>query len=575
MIKKLIRKLFGQDRADADNLADEDPSDSPHEEDNAAAERVENPPPRGAPAGASGSASAASSARSRRKPARAGSAAKGEGARDPNLPVIIASDIHGIDPTLISRNAIRVTEGLQQAGFRAFIVGGAVRDLLLGIAPKDFDVATDATPEQVQRLFRRARIIGRRFQIVHVQFGQEIIETSTFRALVDPPAAAAAPAHAPESDADGDTDASAPAAPAAPPRRLRRDELDRRTHAVDASGRVLRDNVWGEQHEDATRRDFTINAMYYDPATQTVLDYHNGMADVRARLLRMIGDPVTRFREDPVRMLRVVRFAAKLGFEIDDATRAPITSLADLINNVPAARLFDEMLKLLLSGHALACLQRLRKEGLHHGLLPLLDVVLEQPHGERFITLALNKTDARVMAGKPVSPGFLFATLLWHDVQQRWQQYEANGELPVPALHRAMDDVLDMQTEKLAIHKRFSADMREIWGLQMRLERRSGRSALKLIEHQRFRAGYDFLLLRSESGELDESVATWWTEFINGDAAAREALLTQGGKDRTPRKRRRRGGGARNRKAGDGMEGGTPAGNREVKDVSPNGTHED
>ncbi|GAB7526033.1 polynucleotide adenylyltransferase PcnB [Paraburkholderia sp. 2C] len=568
MIKKLIRKLFGQDRADADNLADEDPSEPLHEEDSAAAERVENRSPRGAPA----SPSASSATRSRRKPARSGNAgtAAREGARDPNLPVIIASDIHGIDPTLISRNAVRVTEGLQQAGFRAFIVGGAVRDLLLGIAPKDFDVATDATPEQVQRLFRRARIIGRRFQIVHVQFGQEIIETSTFRALVDPPAAAAA---APADAAGPEADAPAPAA--APPRRLKRDELDRRTHAVDASGRVLRDNVWGEQHEDATRRDFTINAMYYDPATQTVLDYHNGMADIRARLLRMIGDPATRYREDPVRMLRVVRFAAKLGFEIDDATRAPITSLADLINNVPAARLFDEMLKLLLSGHALACLQRLRKEGLHHGLLPLLDVVLEQPHGERFITLALNKTDARVMAGKPVSPGFLFATLLWHDVQQRWQQYEAKGEYPVPALHRAMDDVLDMQTEKLAIHKRFSSDMREIWGLQMRLERRSGRSALKLIEHQRFRAGYDFLLLRSESGELDESVATWWTEFINGDAAAREALLTQGGKDRTPRKRRRRGGGARNRKAGDGMEGGTPAGNSEVKDVSPNGTHED
>ncbi|HEY4351181.1 MAG TPA: polynucleotide adenylyltransferase PcnB [Paraburkholderia sp.] len=579
MIKKLIRKLFGQDRTDADHPADEDPSDSLHEHDHAAGERVENPPPRGAPGAVStsASASASSSTRPRRKPARTASGAaagKEAGARDPNLPVIIASDIHGIDPTLISRNAIRVTEGLQQAGFRAFIVGGAVRDLLLGIAPKDFDVATDATPEQVQRLFRRARIIGRRFQIVHVQFGQEIIETSTFRALVDPPAAAAAaPARAPESESDADADADAPAA--APPRRLRRDELDRRTHAVDASGRVLRDNVWGEQHEDATRRDFTINAMYYDPATQTVLDYHNGMADIRARLLRMIGDPLTRFREDPVRMLRVVRFAAKLGFEIDDATRAPITSLADLINNVPAARLFDEMLKLLLSGHALACLQRLRKEGLHHGLLPLLDVVLEQPQGERFITLALNKTDARVMAGKPVSPGFLFATLLWHDVQQRWQQYEANGELPVPALHRAMDDVLDMQTEKLAIHKRFSADMREIWGLQMRLERRSGRSALKLIEHQRFRAGYDFLLLRGESGELDESVATWWTEFINGDAAAREALLTQGGKDRTPKKRRRRGGSARNRKAGDGMEGGTPAGNSEVKDVSPNGTHED
>nr|WP_306805998.1 polynucleotide adenylyltransferase PcnB [Caballeronia sp. BR00000012568055] len=437
--------------------------------------------------------------------------------RDPNVPVILSSDIHGIDPSLISKNAVRVTEGLQQAGHRAFIVGGAVRDLLLGIAPKDFDVATDATPDQVQKLFRRARIIGRRFQIVHVQFGQEIIETSTFRALMDVP----------------------PEPAAEPPRRLKRGELDSRTHAVDASGRVLRDNVWGEQHEDATRRDFTINAMYYDPATQTVLDYHDGMADVRARLLRMIGDPATRYREDPVRMLRVVRFAAKLGFEIDEATRAPIKELADSLNNVPAARLFDEMLKLLLSGHALACLTRLRQEGLHHGVLPLLDVVLEQPHGEKFVTLALTSTDERVRAGKGVSPGFLFATLLWHDVQTRWQQFTANGEFPVPALHRAMDDVLDMQTEKLAIHKRFSSDMREIWGLQHRLEKR-GRSAMKLLEHQRFRAGYDFLLLRCESGELDASIGQWWTDFISGDGAERESLLSQGGKDRAPKKRRRR-----------------------------------
>ena len=550
MIKKLIRKLFGQEPASTDETAAANTDETTAQDARAADSAAER--------------GTATATRSRRKPARGGaqSAAEAGLPNVPDVPVIIPSDIHGIDPTLISRNAVRVTEGLQQAGFRAFIVGGAVRDLLLGIAPKDFDVATDATPEQVQKLFRRARIIGRRFQIVHVQFGQEIIETSTFRALVDPPPA-----------------------DAAPPKRLKRDELDRRTHAVDASGRVLRDNVWGEQHEDATRRDFTINAMYYDPATQTVLDYHNGIADVRARLLRMIGDPTTRFREDPVRMLRVVRFAAKLGFEIEAHTRAPIQSLADLINNVPAARLFDEMLKLLLSGHALACLQQLRKEGLHHGLLPLLDVVLEQPHGERFISLALNKTDARVAAGKPVSPGFLFATLLWHDVQQRWQQYEANGEFPVPALHHAMDDVLDMQTEKLAIHKRFSADMREIWGLQLRLERRSGRSALKLLEHQRFRAGYDFLLLRCESGELDQSVAAWWTEFIDGDAAARETLLTQGGKDRTPKKRRRRGGSARSRKTGDGMEGGTPAGNREADDVNPHrdpdgnpnggGTHED
>jgi len=531
VIKKFIRKLFGQDPAPADDTA-------PSEADEAAR----------ASAGQDRERNAATAAKPRRKTARdTGKPA----ARDPDVPVIIPADVHGINAALISRNAIRVTEGLQQAGHRAFIVGGAVRDLLLGIAPKDFDVATDATPEQVQKLFRRARIIGRRFQIVHVQFGQEIIETSTFRALVDPPAA-----------------------DAAPPRRLKRDELDRRTHAVDASGRVLRDNVWGEQHEDATRRDFTINAMYYDPATQTVLDYHNGMADMRARLLRMIGDPATRYREDPVRMLRVVRFAAKLGFEIEDATRAPIKEMADLINNVPAARLFDEMLKLMLSGHALACLTRLRQEGLHHGLLPLLDVVLEQPHGEKFITLALTNTDNRVRAGKPVSPGFLFATLLWHDVQQRWQAFEAQGDYPVPALHRAMDDVLDMQTEKLAIHKRFSSDMREIWGLQLRLEKRSGRGALKLMEHQRFRAGYDFLLLRCESGELDESVGTWWTEFIDGDAAARETLLTQGGKDRSPKKRRRRSSGARNRQPGDGMEGGTTV-DRAADDVSQGGSHED
>jgi poly(A) polymerase len=519
VIKKFIRKLFGQESAKED-----------------------------APAPAPLLAASNDDAKPVRKTTRK-KAAPAEARRDPNVPVILSADVHGIDPSLISKNAIRVTEGLQQAGHRAFIVGGAVRDLLLNVAPKDFDVATDATPDQVQKLFRRARIIGRRFQIVHVQFGQDIIETSTFRALVDTPA---------------------DAPPSPPPPRLRRGEMDTRTHAVDASGRVLRDNVWGEQHEDATRRDFTINAMYYDPATQTVLDYHDGMADVRARLLRMIGDPATRYREDPVRMLRVVRFAAKLGFEIEPATRAPIAELADLISNVPAARLFDEMLKLLLSGHALACLTRLRAEGLHHGVLPLLDVIFESTHGEKFITLALTNTDERVRAGKSVSPGFLFATLLWNDMQSRWQQYTLAGEFPVPALHRAMDDVLDMQTEKLAIHKRFSSDMREIWGLQHRLEKRSGRSAMKLLEHQRFRAGYDFLLLRCESGELDASVGQWWTDFIEGDAAARDSLLSQGGKDRAPTKRRRRSSNAKSRRPGAGMEGGASSGDasaREEHDV--------
>ncbi|MBN4666408.1 polynucleotide adenylyltransferase PcnB [Pandoraea nosoerga] len=447
----------------------------------------------------------------------------GAGSPPPSgMPVVIPASVHGIDPTLLSKNAVRVTDTLQQAGFKAFIVGGAVRDLLLGIAPKDFDVATSATPEQVQRLFRRARIIGRRFQIVHVQFGQEIIETSTFRALVD----------AVDSEQIG-------------ARRPKKGELDRKTHVTDESGRVLRDNVWGEQNEDAARRDFTVNAMYYDPATQTVHDYHHGWEDIQKRVLRMIGDPATRYREDPVRMLRVVRFAAKLGFKIDEATAAPIPQLAPLIDNVPAARLFDEMLKLLLSGHAWACVQQLRAQGLHHGLLPLLDVVLEQPLGEKFVTLALANTDARIRAGKPVSPGFLFAALLWHLVLEKWQAYQSAGEYPIPALHLAMDDVLDAQTGKLAIQRRFVADMKEIWGLQVRLDKRAGRTPLRLLEHPRLRAGYDFLLLRCESGEVPAEAGQWWTDFLEGDAAARDALLAQGsgaggGTPAAKRRRRRR-----------------------------------
>jgi poly(A) polymerase len=453
-------------------------------------------------------------------------------------PFILPRAEHGISRANISPNALKVLYRLKDAGYEAYLVGGSVRDLLLGREPKDFDVATSASPEQVEKEFRNCRLIGRRFRLAHVRFGDEIIEVATFRA---------------SGAADTEEDAGL---------------------AHDGTGRILRDNIYGTVDQDAERRDFKVNALYYDIRDFSVHDFVGGLQDLRAGVVQLIGDPEVRYREDPVRMLRVVRFAAKLDFEIEDATRAPIKEMADLINNVPAARLFDEMLKLMLSGHALACLKRLRQEGLHHGLLPLLDVVLEQPHGEKFITLALTNTDNRVRAGKPVSPGFLFATLLWHDVQQRWQAFEAQGEYPVPALHRAMDEVLDMQTEKLAIHKRFSSDMREIWGLQLRLEKRSGRSALKLMEHQRFRAGYDFLLLRCESGELDESAGTWWTEFIDGDAAARETLLTQGGKDRSPKKRRRRSSGARNRQPGDGMEGGTTV-DRAADDVSQGGSHED
>ena len=424
-------------------------------------------------------------------------------------PLILGPGQHSIDPANVSPNAVRVTHTLQQAGFKAFIVGGAVRDLLLGIKPKDFDVATDATPDEVKRLFRRAFIIGRRFQIVHVMFGQDLIEVTTFR---------------------GSATNGAP---------------------KDEHGRVLRDNTFGEQHEDAVRRDFTINAMYYDPARQTVLDYHGGIEDIKNKTLRIIGAPEARYREDPVRLLRVVRFAAKLNFKIAPDTRKPMAVMAPLINNVPAARVFDEMLKLLMSGHALACLRQLRQEGLHHGLLPLLDVVLEQPMGEKFVTLALANTDERIRHGKPVSPGFLFASLLWHQVLEKWEAYQAAGEYPIPALHLAADDVLDSQTEKLALQRRIASDMRDIWAMQPRFLRRVGRSPYKLLEHPRLRAGYDFLLLRCQSGEIESELGNWWTEFMEAESSEREIMLNKkitseevGG---VSKKRRRRGGRARSK----------------------------
>lgn len=404
---------------------------------------------------------------------------------DLTKPVVLGAQEHGIDAALVSANAIRVTQTLQQAGFAAYIVGGAVRDLLLAVKPKDFDIATNATPEQVKRLFRRAFIIGKRFQIVHVMFGQDLLEVTTFRG------------------------ASSDGSP------------------KDEHGRVLRDNTFGEQHEDAIRRDFTINAMYYDPAAQTVFDYHGGIGDIRNRTLRIIGVPEARYREDPVRLLRVVRFAAKLGFSIDAATAAPIAVMAPLINNVPAARVFDEMLKLLLSGQALACLQQLRKEGLHHGLLPLLDVVMEQPLGEKFVRLALAATDLRIKEAKPVSPGFLFASLLWHQVLEKWTAYQVAGEFPIPALHLAADDVLHSQTEKLALQRKIASDMRDIWAMQPRFERRIGKSPYKLLEHPRLRAGYDFLLLRCESGEIDLEIGQWWTDFMAADGGQREAMLAK------------------------------------------------
>ena len=414
-------------------------------------------------------------------------------------PAVIPVSSHGITRDRISSGSRRTCETLQAAGFKAYVVGGAVRDLLIGAEPKDFDVATDATPEEVKRAFRRSRIIGRRFQIVHVMMGQEMIETTTFRG-----------------------------------------QLDANTKK-DEHGRVLHDNVFGTQAEDAARRDFTANALYYDPTTETVIDYHHGVGDLKARTLRMIGEPRARYREDPVRMLRAVRLAAKLGLSIDPEAKRPIREMADLLENVPAARLFDEMLKLLTSGHAVKCITQLRDEGLHHGLLPLLDVILEQPMGEKFVMLSLANTDERIRKGKGSSPGFLFATLLWHEVLAHWGKMKAKGEAKIPALFQAMDNVLDVQGEKLAITRRIAGDIKDIWALQPRFEQRAGKRPYALLEQPRFRAGYDFLVLRAQAGEIEMEIADWWTRFQHADGDQRaEMLIPDAAADKKRRRRRKK-----------------------------------
>jgi poly(A) polymerase len=428
----------------------------------------------------------------------------GRKSRAVNGPQILPQSAHGIRRDQLDDCALKTCGTLTQAGYKGYVVGGAVRDLLLGKTPKDFDVATDATPEEVRRLFRRSRIIGRRFQIVHVMCGRETIEVTTFRA-------------------NGQKEAE--------------DEDERPT---DEHGRLLSDNVFGSMADDAARRDFTINALYYDPAREEVHDYFGGVADCKARVLRMIGDPETRFREDPVRMLRAARFAAKLDFHIDEATRRPVATLAPLLANIPRARIFDEALKLLLSGHALRGVHQLRAEGLHHGMLPLLDTILDDPTGERFITAALKNTDARIQADRPSSPAFLFGTLLWPQLVKRWRALEDAGEKPQPALFLAMDEVLDAQRSQLAIPRRYDGMMKEIWGLQPRFEQRGGQRPYRLLEHPRFRAAYDFLLLRAESGEVAAELGDWWTRFQDADEETRATMLIADSGPRPRRRRRRR-----------------------------------
>jgi poly(A) polymerase len=423
----------------------------------------------------------------------------------------VGPEDHGIDQSLVDERALNVVHTLKEAGHEAYIVGGAVRDLLLGLRPKDFDVATNATPEQVKSLFRRAFIIGRRFRIVHVVYGRgrehEVIEVSTFRAYMDAAAAESVTGN----------------------ERTSKSELAGMKHAVDASGRVLRDNVWGPQEEDAARRDFTINALYYDPERRIVVDYHGGIADARKKLIRMIGDPTTRYREDPVRIIRAVRFAAKLaplGFRLEPKTGAPLVPSLSLLQEVPQSRLFDEMLKLLQTGHSLATIEQLRALGLARGIYPLLDVVVERAE-QPFVKSALQDTDRRVSESKPVAPSFLLACVLWSDVRDGWAERLARKQHPYPALQEAIDDVFDARIGDVSGRGKLGADMREIWMMQPRFEKRTGSAPFSLVEQPRFRAGFDFMRLRADAGEVDVVLADWWQEFSQASDALREDLVAQ------------------------------------------------
>ncbi len=423
-------------------------------------------------------------------------------------PVIYPVAQHGIQRNRIHPCALKTTRTLADAGYAAFVVGGAVRDLLLGREPKDFDIATDATPEEVRALFRRSRLIGRRFRIVHVYCGQDTIEVTTFRAQ----------------NIQGENE----------------DDDDRVT-AED--GMLLRDNVFGGQEDDAARRDFTVNALYYDTENEEVWDYHGGVGDARKRRLKMIGDPATRFREDPVRMLRAARFAAKLDFHIDPATRAPIAELAHMLERIPSARLFDEMMKLLMSGHAERGVRQLRAEGLHHGVLPMLDRILDDTPRQRFLHAALHDTDERIRNGQSAAPAFI-ACLLWFDMQAAWAKLQGSGQAQQTALFDAMDDTLERQRTALAFPRRMDGMIKEIWALQPRFEQRNGSRPFRLLDHPRFRAGFDFLLLRARSGDAPDELVDWWQRFQDTPDDARAEMLVESngpsGKKRRPRRRRSR-----------------------------------
>ncbi len=434
---------------------------------------------------------------------------KNNGAEDPEI-TRVPRDQHPISRKQISENALKVLYRLNKHDHEAYLVGGGVRDIMVGIQPKDFDVVTNATPEEVRALFRNSRIIGRRFKIVHVVFGREVIEVATFRAGA-------------EDAADrGESDA----------------------HRRSDSGMLLRDNVYGSLEEDIVRRDFTINAMYYTISDFSVVTLTESLQDLEQRQIRMIGDPEQRFREDPVRMLRAVRFAAKLDFEIEPTTAKPIPGMADLLDGVPAARLFDDVLKLFMSGYGVRTYERLQQYDLFRHLFPHTQAILDQDeseHFERIMIAALQSTDDRIDRGKSVTPAFIYAAFLWPIVETQAASNRNAGTPPVPAQQQAIQEAISLQGQRTSIPKRFQFTMRDIWELQPRLPNRQGNRAERLVTHPKFRAAFDFLLLRESAGEDLDGLGQWWEDYQNADDQKRQQMVgALGGQRRKARRRPRR-----------------------------------
>ena len=397
----------------------------------------------------------------------------------------------GLSSDKLDRHAVSITDRLVKAGFQAYLVGGCVRDLLLGMHPKDFDVSTNAEPEEIQALFKNCRLIGRRFRLAHIHFGRHVIEVATFRGP-----------------------------------HIKHDKNDSHAHK---DGRLLRDNVYGTLEEDAWRRDFTVNALYLDPQKKTVIDYVGGIEDHQNRVLRLMGDPTTRFKEDPVRLIRAVRFKAKLNFQIDTHTAEPMKRMAPLLKDIPAARLYDEILKLFLNTQASQVFEMLRQHDLFKALFPQTELCLQKAESDSPLLLikqAMENTEARLKNQQHVTPYFLLATLLWEPVRRLSEQNRSSFSSDTQAIHAAANEVVAHQVSRIAIPKRMTTPMREVWALQPRFHKQVGVRCLRFLEHPRFRAAYDFMLLRSQYGEVDPAIADWWTH-LQTLAPAEQKLMTR------------------------------------------------